>query len=175
MGVSSTSNRQVLHPAVVSPLPDIVGLGGALAGLGGGLAMAIVAAMLSLSLGQDLWHEPKVIASLLFGSGAIAQPGFVAGPALVGSLIHMLMSALLGALFGIVTRRVLHLTSDFGTPLMAGVIYGLLIWAAAYFVVVPVFAPQLAEIYAPSFIVQHLVYGAVTGLLYTWLRPQPYA
>ena len=26
----------------------------------------------------------------------------------------------------------------------------------------------------PAFVVQHLVYGAVTGLLYTWLRPQPY-
>jgi hypothetical protein len=137
--------------------------------------MAIVAALLSIWLGQDLWHEPKVIASLIFGPDAAAQPGFVAGPALVGSLIHMIVAGLLGALFGVVTRRVLVLTSDFGLPLLAGMIYGLMIWMVAFFVIVPVLSPRLLEIYAPAFIVQHIVYGAVTGLLYTWLRPQPYA
>jgi len=40
-------------------------------------------------------------------------------PVLVGSLIHLLVSALLGAIFGIVTRRWLRLTSDFGTPVLA--------------------------------------------------------
>jgi hypothetical protein len=84
------------------------------------------------------------------------------------------MSAALGALFGIVTRRILHLTSEFGTPLMAGLIYGMLIWLVGYFVVLPIVNPLLLETYAPAFIIQHLIYGAVTGLSYTWLRPKPY-
>ena len=46
--------------------------------------------------------------------------------------------------------------------------------AIRFFVVLPIINPSLRETYAPAFIVQHLVYGAVTGLLYTWLRPQPY-
>jgi len=29
----------------------------------------------------------------------------------------------------------------------------------------------MREIYAPAFSIQHIAYGAVTGLLYTWLRP----
>ena len=77
-------------------------------------------------------------------------------------------------IFGIVTRRALRLTSDYGVPVLAGLIYGLLVWLIAYFIVLPVVDPLLRETYAPSFIVQHIVYGAVTGLLYSWLRPEPY-
>jgi len=157
-----------------SPLPDIVGLGGAIAGLGGGLAMAIVAALIARSMGQDMWIESKRIATVVYGPAAVAEPGFVLGPVLVGTLLHFAISAALGALFGIVMRRLLQLTSDFGTPLLAGLVYGMLVWLVAYFLVLPVINPLLLEIYAPAFIVQHIVYGAVTGLLYTWLRPKPY-
>jgi hypothetical protein len=136
--------------------------------------MAIVGAIISASLNGDIWLESKQIASVVYGSAATAQPGFVAGPVIVGTLLHLIVSAALGAVFGIMTRRVFHLPSEFGTPLMAGLIYGLLIWMVAYFLVLPIFNPPLRETYAPAFVVQHLVYGAVTGLLYTWLRPQPY-
>ena len=169
--MSTTS--PTVRPAV-SPLPDIVGLGGAIAGLGGGLAMAIVGAIISASLGGDIWLEAKQIAAVVYGPSAAAQPGFAAGPVLVGTLLHLIVSAALGALFGIVTRRALHLTSEFGTMVMGGLIYGMLIWLVGYFAVLPLINPPLRETYAPAFIVQHLVYGAVTGLLYTWLRPQPY-
>jgi len=171
--MSTTS--PTVRPAV-SPLPDIVGLGGAIAGLGGGLAMAITGAIISASLDGDIWLEAKQIATVVYGPSVATLPGFAAGPVIVGTLLHLIVSAVLGAIFGIVTRRVLHLTSDFGTPLMAGLIYGLLIWLVGYLVVLPLVNPLLRDnSYAPAFIIQHLVYGAVTGLLYTWLRPQPYS
>ena len=78
----STSSPAV-RPAV-SPLPDIVGLGGAIAGLGGGLAMAVAGAIISASLNGDIWLEAKQIAGVLYGPAAAAQPGFVAGPVIVG-------------------------------------------------------------------------------------------
>ena len=169
MSTASPSIRRA-----VSPLPDVVGLGGAVAGLIGGLVMALVGAVISASLGGDIWLEAKQIAAVVYGPAAAAQSVFAAGPVLVGSLLHLLVSTALGAVFGIVTRRIFHLTSEFGTPLMAGLIYGLLIWLVDYFVVLPLINPLLRETYAPAFIIQHLVYGAVTGLAYTWLRPQPY-
>ena len=61
-GASTTSIKRG-----VSPLPDVVGLGGAIAGLGGGLAMAIIAAIISLSLGHDIWLESKQIAAVVYG------------------------------------------------------------------------------------------------------------
>ena len=171
---ASTPSSALKPQSSASPLPDVIGLGGAIAGLAGGVAMAIVAALLSASMGQDIWHEPKRIAVIVYGPAALISPGFDPGPVLVGSLIHLLVAALLGAIFGIVTRRWLHLTSDFGTPVMAGLVYGLLIWMAAYFVVLPLLNPALLEVYTPAFIIQHVVYGVVLGLVYMWLRPEPY-
>jgi hypothetical protein len=169
MSTSSHAARQA-----TSPLPDIIGLGGALAGLAGGLAMALVGILISFSLGGDIWLEAKQIAALVYGTSIVKQPGFIAGPVLVGTMLHLLVSAALGALFGIVTHRMLHLTSEYGTPLLTGLIYGMLIWMVAYFIVLPFLNPLLLETYAPAFIFQHLVYGAVTGLFYRWLRPLPY-
>ena len=173
MGLS-TSPSSLNRRSVVSPLPDVIGLGGALAGLAGGVAMAVVAALLSASMGLDIWHEVKRISAIVYGPAAFAGSGFELEPVLIGTLIHLLVSALLGAIFGIVTRRWLHLTSDFGTPVLAGLIYGLMVWLAAYFVVLPLLNPALLEVYAPAFIIQHAVYGIVMGLVYMWLRPQPY-
>ena len=166
----------VAHPTrvVVSRLPNIIGLGGALAGLAGGLAMALVAALISMVQRQDIWHEAKAIASVVLGAQAAALPGFAALPVLLGTLIHLIVAMLLGAIFGIVTRRWLQLPSDFGIPVVSGLAYGLLVWLVAYFVVLPLVDPWLLDSYAPAFIVQHIVYGTVTGLCYAWLRPSPY-
>ena len=169
----STPSSALKSQSSASSLPNVIGLGGAIAGLAGGVAMAVVAALLSASMGQDIWHEPKRIAAIVYGPAALAS-GFDLGPVLLGTLLHLVVSALLGAIFGIVTRRWLHLTSDFGTPVMAGLVYGLLIWMAAYFVVLPLFNPALLEVYPPAFIIQHVAYGVVLGLVYMWLRPQPY-
>lgn len=158
----------------ISPLPDIMGLGGALAGAAGGLAMAGVAALISLSLGGDIWLEAKQISAIVLGQQVGQQAGFAAGPVIVGSLIHMVMAVLMGAAYGILSRRVFKLPTEFGTPLLTGLIYGMLTWMVAYFIVLPIFNPVLLQTYAPAFIVQHLVYGLVTGLVYTVLRPQPY-
>ena len=96
-------------------------------------------------------------------------------PVLIGTLIHLTAATLLGALFGIVTRRVFRRTSEFGTPLLVGLIYGIFVWFVTYFFVLPLIDPLLREgSYAPAFIIQHIVYGVVTGLCYTWLRPSPY-
>lgn len=158
----------------VSPLPDVVGLGGALAGLLGGLAAMFVGAAISISLRGDVWLQAKQIAAILYGDAATAQPGFAAGPVIVGTLIHLVTAAILGAVFGIVTRRLFKLPSDYGAPVVSGLIYGMITWTVAYFALLPIFNPTLLETYAPSFIIQHIVFGIVTGMAYARLRPDPY-
>lgn len=48
-----------------------------------GVAMAVVAALRSASIGQDIWREPKRIAAIVYGSAALASSGFDPGPVLV--------------------------------------------------------------------------------------------
>ena len=157
-----------------SPIPDIIGLGGAIAGLAAGGAMAIVALLITLVLGGDVWIEAKAIAAPIFGP-LVMRPGFELWPILVGTLLHFATSALLGAIYSIVTRRLLKLPSDLGVPVLAGLIYGFFIWSTAYFILLPVVNRYLRGQYAPAFIIQHLVYGVVLGLVYAVLRPSPYA
>ena len=175
MNTSMMSNWRLAPRRAVPALPDVLGLAGALAGLGGGLVMWVVSTLLSEALGLDLWFQPKVIASLVLGPSVVAQAGFAAGAVLVGALIHLTMAVLLGVLFEIFMRRVARLPSDLGVPELTGLTYGMLIWLVDYFVVAPVLSPLLLQIYAPALIIQNIVYGAVTGLLYSVLRPQPYA
>lgn len=169
MEASTTSSR-----SVVSPLPDIIGLGGAVAGLVGGVTTVFVGGILTLVSGGDLWLQSKQIAAIALGADVANQAGFVAGPVVLGTVIHIVMSILLGAIFGIVSRRILKLPSDLGMPVWSGLVYGLFTWMIAYFVVLPVVNPILLDTYAPSFVIQHIVYGIVTGIVYAYLRPQPY-
>jgi hypothetical protein len=93
---------------------------------------------------------------------------------LLGLALHLAASVLLGMLFTFVSRRLLRLPSDYGAPAISGLVFGLLIWLVAY-LVVPVLLPQLMSVYAPNFIIQHIVYGTVAGMVHAGLRPSPYA
>jgi len=145
-----------------------------LAGLLGGMAMTTIGVLLALSYGYDVWVPVKALGSLVLGPAALVQAGFVAGPVFAGLLIHLVVAALLGAIFGIVTRRFWRLPSDFGVPAVSGLVFGLLVWLVAY-LTMPTLLPQLLVITAPAFIIQHVAYGTLTSLVLAKLRPQPYA
>jgi hypothetical protein len=154
----------------VSPLPDVIGLGGAIAGIGGGIAMAIVGWLIALATGTDVWLTPKLIA-VAAGGPEVVRPGFELGPVFAGTIMHLIASAVLGAIFGIVTRRIMRLPSGFGIPLVSGFIYALAVWFVAYFMVLPFMNPALLTIYAPAFLIQNLTFGVVMGMIYAYLRP----
>lgn len=157
-----------------SSLPNIPGLGGAIAGLIGGAAMAVAGALLALISRDDIWLEAKQISAFVYSPAVTEQAGFVAGPVIVGTLIHFIASILFGAAFGIIFGRILRIPSTFGSPVVAGLIYGMIVWFLAYFIILPITNPELLDMYAPVFILQHIVYGMVTGLAYLRLRHVPY-
>jgi hypothetical protein len=173
MSAQLMTRRQRIQPLLATPLPSILGLGGALAGLAGGAAMIGSAALLATAYGYDVWFQLKVVASVLLGPAAHVTMGFDAIPVLVGLLVHLLVAAMLGAGFEIAAHRWLRLPSDYGMSAIGGLSFGLLIWLLAY-LFVPMVAPYLMAVAAPAFIIQHLVYGTVTGLLFGTLWPQPY-
>jgi hypothetical protein len=174
MNAQAMLKRQPAQELLPAPSPDAFGMGGAQAGVAGGIAMILSAALLAGVKGYDIWFQLKSIAGLILGPSALAQAGFVAGPVLLGLALHLAFSALLGMIFAIGIRHILRLPSDFGVPVVAGLVFGLLLWLGA-FLALPTLLPQLVAIYAPDFILQHIVFGSITGLVYGLLRPQPYA
>jgi hypothetical protein len=174
MNALSMSNRRLAQTQPVSPASGTLARDGALAGLFGGLVMTGGALLLAAWYGFDVWFQLKAIGSLILGPAAMAQAGFVAGPVLAGLLIHLVVSALLGALFGVFTRRVWRLPSDYGAPAVSGLVFGLLLWLVAY-LALSTLLPQLMAISAPAFIIQHIGFGTALSMAYARLRPQPYA
>ncbi len=178
--VSRSAASQVVR-ASATPLLTKIEVGGAIAGLVGGITMAVVGAILAIAMGADLWKAAKLISTFVLGLSATAGEGFVAVPVIVGSLIHLSLSALFGALYGALSCRIWKMPLDYGkmpldygAPVVFGFVYGLAIWLIAYFIVLPIVNPLLLEIYAPSFLIQNMVYGMILGMVYAAFRSAPY-
>ena len=156
-------------------LPNIIGLAGAVAGLLAGIVMVLFSPILSLLSGIDIWVPPKLIAATVYEPSVLDTPGFALEPVLMGTAIHFGTSIVLGFIFGVVFNRLLHLPTDYGMPLLVGMVYGILIFFLAYALVLPVLNPTLRDFMIAPFLAQNMVFGICVGVLYTWLRPIPYA
>lgn len=145
---------------------------GAMAGIGGGLAMGLLAmAVAFFTPGGDrsIWVPLNQIASTVLGAGALGS-AFNWTTALVGLLIHLAISAVLGVVFALIYHKLLRLPRQVGVPVVVGAVYGLGIWVLAS-VLLPVIAPAMAFAARPGFIAGQLVFGITTGVIYARLRP----
>lgn len=155
-------------------IPNVMGLGGAIAGLIAGLAMMVISPILALVTGIDIWLPPKLISTVIYPASVATTPGFLLGPVLIGTAIHFGVSTVLGLIFGLVFNRILHLSTAFGTPILVGLMYGLIQWAIAYWLLLPIVNPLLRDSYPGAFVAQHVVFGVVLGAVYMLVRRLPY-
>lgn len=82
---------------------------------------------------------------------------------LLGLAGHMMNSVILAAVFGVVVgRRGLGMTSLLG----AGILWGVVVFAAMWFVVVPVVDPLVLNLNGIAFLAGHMMWGAALGLLW---------
>ncbi len=168
------STEPVHGHGIVEP-PDFTRrdlLAGALAGIGGGLAMGLLAMAVAFFTpwgDRSIWLPINQIASTVMGAGVLG-PQFNFPAALVGLLIHFAVSAVLGIVFALIYHRLLRLPRQVGLPVVVGAVYGLGVWVLAS-VLLPVIAPAMAFAARPGFIAGQLVFGITTGVIYARLRP----
>ncbi len=124
---------------------------GAIAGLGGGLAFGVLMGMM----------------------GVLPLVGMLVGQQspVVGFFVHMAISALLGATFGLLASR---LPAGRGVALAAGVAYGMVWWILGALVLMPLFLGMTQMILVIggaqwASLMGHVIYGAITGLLFASL------
>ncbi|MCV6986937.1 hypothetical protein H7H78_16410 [Mycobacterium shinjukuense] len=97
---------------------------------------------------------------------------FVLGPAVVGALIHMMVGAIYGAVFGVLIRLVR--AHGLIVPI-AGLVWGAIVFAVSAWIGLPIAAAVLgagnpirnmaALVGYPTFIIEHLIFGATLGVL----------
>jgi hypothetical protein len=136
-------------------------LAGIIAGLIAGIAMAMVAMMLMPMMGRDMWSPVKLMAGTFQGEAAL-EGG--AGTILLGMMIHMGMSAVLGLIFALIVGALGW--AGLWALIVAGIVYALIVWAVNQYATLPVVDKVMAERMPPmAFAVTHVFYGAVLGWL----------
>ena len=121
---------------------------GAIAGLGGGLVFGIMMGM----------------------QGMLPMVGMLVRQenAVVGFIVHMIISALIGASYGFIAPR---LPSGWGTAVISGALYGAAWWVLGALVLMPLMLGMTQMVFViggPQImsLVGHIVYGVITGVVF---------
>jgi uncharacterized membrane protein YagU involved in acid resistance len=136
--VSSTANRSLTSSLIA----------GAIAGLGGGLVFGMMMAMMGML--------PMV--AMLVGSESAA----------VGFIVHMAISAFIGAVYGVAASRLPQTT---GVAIGAGALNGVIWWVLGALILMPLMLGMSAMVLQIGgdqwmSLLGHLIFGVVTGLVF---------
>lgn len=134
--------------------------GGIVAGVIGGAVIAVAMAAAALARREDLWVGMKAAAAPFLGERAL-RPGFDAGAVALGAACHFAISIAWGVLFAVL----FHGLSRIAT-VVAGALWGLVVWFGMYDVVLPAVGLERMASEAPvgSAILLHVLFGLSVGL-----------
>lgn len=134
-----------------------------LAGLAGGVFYAVFASLVHTALGYGLfWFMNSIGATL----PAFRPPtgDFAWGPSLLGSVLHLGVAAVFGALYGLLVVAFLprRLRSR-GWAGLFGASWGVVVWLGFGLFLGPLLDPSLRELNPETSFLGHLIYGLVTA------------
>lgn len=92
-------------------------------------------------------------------------------PAITGLALHLATSAVYGAAFGLISAAFGRRLSGRLPLLIAGLLFGCVLWLGAWLVVVPSGMSNLGAVPAGHLITAHALYGLGTGRLLSNSRP----
>lgn len=138
---------------------------GLLYGVGAGLVMGVAAMLVSRFALNLPWYAPaRVFSTMVMGRAGVANIlEFVWLPFIVGLLVVIVLTGLLGMVYALLLRA-----TQRWRVVLSGLLYGLTAWALLQYVVLPPLFPLVAEKGFPPFWygVVFAVYGLTLGLLF---------
>jgi len=131
--------------------------------------------------GADLARAAGLAGGLVFGlmmamMGMLPMIAMLIGQEspLVGFILHMVISAFFGAVYGLVAARFF---SGYGPNLIAGALYGVLVWIGGALVMMPLLLGMNEMVLSVGqaqwmSLLGHLIFGVITGIVFAYLsRP----
>lgn len=130
---------------------------GVIGGIVGGMAMGMWMMLYYFASDRGFWSPLGYIGHFFLRDADITSTGQV----IVGLVVHMMMSMVLGAAIALTFARVNRLTS-----MMRGVVVGLVVWVVMQYVVLNIFDDVAFEGFVQwAFAVGHVLFGAMLGLV----------
>lgn len=135
-----------------------------LAGLIASMVMGMVEMVYEAVAGDGFWSPVVYIgATVLRGLQSLQPPvGFHLGGVVVGLTGHMMNSVILTWLF---TRALARRIAARGPLVLAGTIYGFIVFIVMWYLVVPAVDPVMLHLNARVFALAHLMWGGSLGIL----------
>ena len=146
---------------------------GAFAGIIAGLAFIMLEmALVMFVQGDSPWGPPRMMAAMVMGQGVLPPPDtFSMGIMMVAMLVHMMLSIV----YGLIGAWLVH-RFDWGWALVIGALFGIAIYIINFYMVAPAMFPWFVMARNGMSAFSHMMFGAVLGLVYIWLRrPRPVA
>jgi len=150
---------------------------GARAGLLAGITLGLVEILASAVLRGDPWLPFDFAAAIVVGPEALS-PGFpVAASAMLGIVIHVLLSMVFGVAFLAALALMFQLSARPWLMLLYGVLFGITVWEMDFLAVLPVIAPalrgrlDLATQLWNGIASYCLAYGPALAAYVIWVRP----
>jgi len=138
---------------------------GALAGMVGGVVMAMWSMIALWLAGTGFWSPLNLIANTLW-RGAPAGAAFSGGALVLGLVVHMMMSMGLGMVLAVGLRTVRQLAASPAALVITGMVFGLVVWAVMQYGIWPAIDAAAAARFTPwVFALGHLMFGVATALL----------
>lgn len=134
--------------------------GGMVAGVLGGIAIAVVLVVGALAKGQDIWPAFKGAAAPFLGERA-TTPGFDGPAVLLGILCHFAVSIGWGVLFAAIFFGLSR-----GATIAVGALWGIVVWLGMYYVLLPLVGQSQMARNEPvaMAIVSHVIFGLAVAI-----------
>jgi hypothetical protein len=137
----------------------------AVAGFGaGGVLMLLELFWSTLIVGSNPWGASRMVAAIVMGIDVLNSSDYSTSVLVVALVTHYVIGVALGMLLGAIIAP-FHLDSSAGMVLLAGAIFGLLIYLVNFYIVVAAF-PWFAAMRGWSTAVAHLIFGMTAAITY---------
>lgn len=143
---------------------------GAFAGIIAGIVfMMLEMALVMIAQGESPWGPPRMMAAMVLGQDVLPERGTYAPFSMSIIAVAMIIHMMLSIIYGLIGAWIVH-RFDWAWALIIGAVYGIAIYLINFYTIAPVMFPwfEMARNAMSAF--SHMMFGAVFGLVYVWLR-----
>jgi uncharacterized membrane protein YagU involved in acid resistance len=147
-------------------------------GIAGGIISGIIFAMaemiLNVLMGKPFFGPLKLISSIVLGQPALAPTYPLISAAVVGLIVHMIMSMMFGLVFIFLLAAVRQVQASTGRLLVYGWLFGLALWVVDFLILAPLLFPQFTTVNQlwNGFVAHTFFFGAMLGGYVSIVNPK---